>query len=175
MTLSGDIISTLYNDHFHTWRGLPIMPGMDIPPTFTYPELAPRRSRTAGDANTFDKKRSNTTRDDPTSRSSKKLHRHRHSIQDPPGYDRHHRPQKSSKHHHIKDALSSTIPPGFESLARQAQAKVGSDSTPSSTARDSRRGSQGDADLGDKSTTRQILVKAEDVEKEKWRAKARDE
>ena len=164
----------LRNTHYEH-RVLPTMSGIDFPPAFAYSNLAPRRSRTAGDEDPLDKKRSNTTRDEPSSRGSKKLHRHRHSIQDPPGYQRHHKPQRSSKHHHIKDALSSTIPPGFESFARLGQANAGTDTTPGSTTRASRQGSKGEAELEDRSTVRQLLIKAEDVEKEKWRAKARDE
>lgn len=139
-------------------------------PYTPYSEAAVRRTRTAGDGGFESSKRS--TRED----SSKKLHRHRHSIQDPPGSHHHRRPHaRSHKHHGIKDAIGSTLPPGFENLAKQGHANADSDHTPSSTAHASRQGSNGQIDMGDLGAARQALVKAEDVEREKWKAKARDE
>lgn len=115
-----------------------------------------------------------------------KFHRHRHSVQSPTsassfggGADtylmRRHRKRHSKAHHHIKDALQTTIPEAYQDIAAnqisRSRGHGGEDTTPSSTTMGSRRGSRQLEEM----MSAQRALRPQDVEKESWRQSLRDE
>jgi hypothetical protein len=125
-----------------------------------------------------------STRDQVASR----LHRHRRSLQDPihgspptsnhgtdPNRTKRHKHRSSKVHHHIKDALQTTIPGQYQDISHTQMSRLGGLRSEDTDAGTKALDSQGLGSQEDHAMRIARPIRAQDVEKEKWRQKMRDE
>lgn len=158
---------------------------MYVPHVASFPEKSFRRSRTTDDHGpATEGKRAGGSHRSSHSHVPSRLHRHRHSVQETvSGFGnsadmyltKRHKHRHSKTHHHIKDALQTTIPAPYQDAAatraRGGHRVTGSEDRRSSNAvNDSERGNEEVLPV-----RRPRAVRPQDVEKEKWKQKLRDE